>query len=354
MKRFINPVPQFLKTNGDLCSAGKLYFLQEGTDILTSTKAIYLDAEGASQSINPVPLSNEGRMSNVFGEGKYRAKLYDSANVLQWTRDIDFDAESAQFEEWNSQVIYSEKAITQGSDDDYYISEVDNNKGNDPTVGASAQYWSKIALIEFFNADKPGGYADNAVVIDAGRLYASNTANNTNTPPHATWDDLSFNNAVTGNFSATGTITAQNITVSALKTSSTARASTTAVSPDPDLIVTGLVNGGYYHIQARLKWNDNSGGAANGLRITLDSGVDMFVQSITYLRALGASNATSDSTAEYNFNSLLAGSDETVQIDAIVRLDGASTSVSVLWAQNTSSATNTTIKTGHISATKIG
>ena len=93
MKRFINPVPQFLKSNGDLCSAGKLYFLQEGTDILTSTKAIYLDAEGASQSINPVPLSNEGRMSNVFGEGKYRAKLYDSANVLQWTRDIDFDAD---------------------------------------------------------------------------------------------------------------------------------------------------------------------------------------------------------------------------------------------------------------------
>ena len=209
MKRFINPVPQFLKSNGDLCSAGKLYFLQEGTDILTSTKAIYLDAEGASQSINPVPLSNEGRMSNVFGEGKYRAKLYDSANVLQWTRDIDFDAESAQFEEWNSQVTYSEKAITQGSDEDYYISEVDNNKGNDPTVGASAQYWSKIALIEFFNADKPGGYADNAVVIDAGRLYASNTANNTNTPPHATWDDLSFNNTVIGDFTA-GAIQLQN------------------------------------------------------------------------------------------------------------------------------------------------
>ena len=196
MKRFINPVPQFLKSNGDLCSAGKLYFLQEGTDILTSTKAIYLDAEGTTQNTNPVTLSNEGRMANVFGEGKYRAKLYDSANVLQWTRDIDFDAESAQFEEWNSQVNYNKKAITQGSDEDYYISEVDNNKGNDPTVGASAQYWSKIALIEFFNADKPGGYADNAVVIDAGRLYASNTANNTNTPPHATWDDLSFNNAV--------------------------------------------------------------------------------------------------------------------------------------------------------------
>lgn len=207
MKRFVNPVPQYLKSNGDLCSSGKIYFLQEGSDTLTDTKAIYLDAEGATQSVNPVPLSDQGRTPNVFGEGKYRVKLYDADNILQWTRDIDFDSSSSQFGPWNSQESYSINDIARGESGDYYKSEINNNRGNDPDLPASSDKWSKIALLEFFNADKPGGYPDNAIVILNGRLYASNIANNTNTPPHASWDDLSFNNAVVGDFSATGDAT---------------------------------------------------------------------------------------------------------------------------------------------------
>lgn len=205
MKRFTNPVPQFLKNNGDLASGGKLYFYQSGSDV--TFKTIYSDEAGTTPLANPVNLTNEGRVTSIYGDGEYRVKFYDQNNVLQWSREYDFSEDSAQFEEWNSQISYSINDVSRGGDGNYYISQTNGNLGNDPTNVSSSGDWSQIALLEVWNADKVGGYANDAVVIRNGRLYASNTAGNTTTPPDATWDDLSFNNAVAGDFSVTGDAT---------------------------------------------------------------------------------------------------------------------------------------------------
>lgn len=202
MNRFINPVPQFLKSNGDLCSSGKVYFYEEGSDV--TLKSVYSDEDGTIALTNPVTLSDQGRISSVYGEGRYRVKLYDSDGVLQWSRDSDFSSESSQFDLWNSQKTYIINEIARGSDGFYYRSQTNDNKGNDPTNPSSSGEWSKIAIIEYFNADKVGGYANDEIVILNGRLYASNVAANTTTPPGASWDDLSFNNAVTGDFDVSG------------------------------------------------------------------------------------------------------------------------------------------------------
>lgn len=141
-------------------------------------------------------------------------------------------------------------------------------------------------------------------------------------------------------------------TKSALKTSATNRSSTTTVAADPDLSITGLSAGGYYHVSGQFVWNDNSGAALNGITVTLDSGAET-VQSISYLRITGSGEDFYAGVAEYSFDALNSGSDETITFDAVVGL-GSSTAISLLWAQNTSDATNTTVKSGYISATRVG
>jgi hypothetical protein len=349
VKRFINPVPQFLKSNGDLCSSGKLYFYESGSD--STLKNVYGDADGATALTNPVNLTGEGRISNIFGDGEYRVKLYDSADVLQWSRDIDFSADSSQFDLWNSQNTYSINDIARGEDGSYYISQTNGNKGNDPTSISSADQWSKIALIEFWNADKVGGYADNVVVIHEGRLYASNVAANTTEPPDASWDDLSFNNTVTGDLTVTEDVIARNLTVMARKNNSTARSSTVTLAADPDLVLTGLTTGWIYAVEGQIRWNDAGGGAGNGIKLSLDDGTNNAIFSCIFSQTDSVTTPVAkNGLTEAEFTAGLAGSDSYITFNAMVRLEGGATSLALKWAQSVSSATGTTVEVGYIKA----
>lgn len=362
MKRFINPVPQFLKSNGDLCSAGKVYFYEEGSDV--TLKSVYSDEDGTTALTNPVNLTAEGRITNVYGEGRYRVKLYDSAGVLQWSRDVDFSSESSQFDLWNSQKTYIINEISRGSDGFYYRSQTNGNKGNDPTNPSSSGEWSKIAIIEYFNADKVGGYANDEIVILNGRLYASNVAANTTTPPGASWDDLSFNNTVTGDLtvtgsgsfgstgiSTTGDVSARNITKMARKNNSTARSSTTTLAADPDLVLTGLTTGWIYAVEGQIRWNDNGGGAGNGIKLSLDDGINNAIFSCVFSQTdIVTTPVAKDGSVDASFTAGLSGSDSYITFNAMVRLESGATSLALKWAQATSSATSTTLEVGYIKA----
>lgn len=354
MKRFINPVPQFLKNNGDLSSYGKLYFLQEGSDTLSDTVSIYSSPDGDQELTNPIALTGEGRITSVFGEGRCRVKYYDAAGILQWSRDYDFTADSSQFDLWNSQNTYSINDIARGENGDYYKSQTNGNKGNDPTSVSSADQWSKIALIEFWNADKVGGYADNVVVIHEGRLYTSNVAVNTTEPPDASWDDLSFNNTVTGDLTVTEDVIARNLTVMARKNSSTARSSTTTEAADPDLVLTGLTTGWIYAVEGQIRWNDAGGGAGNGIKLTLDDAANnaIFICVFSQTDSVTAPVAK-DGSVSASFTAGLAGSDSYITFNAMVRLESGATSLALKWAQAVSSATGTTIEAGYIKATGV-
>jgi len=349
MKRFVNPVPQLLKTNGDLGSAGKLYFYESGSD--TTLKNVYSDSDGASALTNPVTLSGEGRVPSIFGDGEYRVKYYDAAGVLQWSRDVDFSSESSQFDLWNSQKTYIINEIARGSDGFYYRSQTNGNKGNEPTNPSSAGEWSKIAIIEYFNPDKVGGYANDEIVILDGRLYASNIAGNTNTPPGASWDDLSFNNTVTGDLTVTEDIIARNLTFMARKNSSTARSSTTTETADPDLVLTGLTTGWIYAVEGQIRWNDAGGGAGNGIKLTLDDGVNNAIFSCIFSQTDSVTTPVAkDGSISASFTAGLAGADSYITFNAMVRLESGATSLALKWSQAVSSATGTTVEAGYIKA----
>jgi hypothetical protein len=355
MKRFINPVPQFFLDNGELNGSGHLYFYENGST--TTLKNTY-NADGGAANTNPVRLDGEGRCPSIFGDGLYTIKMTDTDDVQQWVRhNVEFSGTEGQFSDWSAVISYDLNDIVRYTDGNYYKSDVVSNIGNNPSTASTK--WSQVTFIEVFNPDKAGGYADEAIVSYNGYLYRSNDDDNEDTPPSAKWDNLTFNNSIVGDFDVSGTVTAQeviadNIVKSAIKTGSTARSSTTTVSADPDLVVSDLINGSYYKIFGQIRWTDNGGGAANGIRLTFDSGSDKFVPIMLYIQGRTAFSPTiSNNTGDATFEALLTNNEEIIEFSGIVRIDGAATSIGLYWAQKTSSATNTTINFGSLSVIKL-
>lgn len=81
---YSNPRAQYLDTNGDPYSGGKLYFYETGT---TTPKDTYADSALSSANANPVVLDSAGRISAVFLDGCYKVALKTSADVTVWTQD---------------------------------------------------------------------------------------------------------------------------------------------------------------------------------------------------------------------------------------------------------------------------
>src|SRR5574343_1035373 len=74
---------QFLDSNGNPLSGGKLYTYSAGT---TTPKATYTTAAGTVQNANPVVLDSSGR-AVVFIDGSYKFVLKDSNDVTIETTD---------------------------------------------------------------------------------------------------------------------------------------------------------------------------------------------------------------------------------------------------------------------------
>lgn len=189
MSRFVNPVPQFYLNNGDIASAGKLYFYETGT---TTKKDTYSNFAQSIKNTNPVILSGEGRCPNIFGSGRYTVVFKDSGDIEQWTRDdVELSVEIGQYADWSPILTYRINDIVRGSDGEYYRSITSTNTGNDPTT--SAANWEEIAFLSFWNTNV--SYSQNDLVLFGGAVYRSEVNSNSGNQPDEsstdTWKNLS-------------------------------------------------------------------------------------------------------------------------------------------------------------------
>lgn len=359
MKRFINPVPQYFLNNGDINSGGFLYFYENGST--TTLKNTY-NSDGGSANTNPVKLDGEGRAPSIFGDGLYTVKMTDYDGVQQWVRhNVEFSGSEGQFSTWSAVVSYNLNDIVRYSDGFYYKSDTTSNLGNNPST--STTNWSRVAFIETFNPSKSGGYDTGAIVDYNGYLYRSNADDNTDTPPDTTWDNLTFNDSIAGDFDVSGTLTAGSLvtdgfvkTYAVRKTTSQGVTSSTTLVDVTDMAIT-LENGSRYHIRAHISWN---GGATteNGIKVTFTGGT---VWTFLWIANANSTSANQDPTANSGGGTLqfskmpnsAAAADEVIIFDAVV--SGTGNQFKLQFAQSTSSATTTTLKSNScMIATKLG
>ena len=364
MSRFINPVPQFFLNDGSLASSGRMKFFANKD--YSTPKDTYSQPDNTVENINPVPLDGAGRLPACFGEGLYSVKFYaydpdqvDGLGTLQWTRDdVSLSTLTGQFDVWSPIETYDQGDSVKASDGDYYQSLSNGNKGNNPVT--SPGFWTKIVFITEYNANV--NYAVGKTVSYLGRLYSSNVFPNIgNTPPSAQWDNLSFNNVITGDLTVTGEIDAVNMPKTVVKTVTTLRNNTITVTPDPDLVITGLALSSWYKVTAYVHWNGN-GSTANGITARL-SGTNAVLYSAIYLANTNTTAANAAPTSNHSgaipggFVKLpnSSGADEILIIESVFSTSGAGTqSVFLEWAQAASNATNTRVlSSSHIIATKL-
>lgn len=207
MSRFTNPVPQFFRDNGELASSGRMYFYENKNYSLL--KSTFSQPDNTVANTNPLKLDGQGRLPNCFGEGLYSVKLYaanpDNPNIdgeLIWTRDdVDLSAGGdAAFSEWSPVQTYGTGSIVKDGEPYYRLYGSAASKGEQPSLTPSK--WEEIVFITGHIAGR--SYPEDYIVKKDGYLYRSNTADNTTTPPSADWENLTFNNSVTGDFSVGG------------------------------------------------------------------------------------------------------------------------------------------------------
>lgn len=83
--RILDQAPTYLDLLGNLCSGGYLAFYQAGT---TTPANVYGD-EALTVNLGPtVAIGTDGRtVTDVWGSGTYRVRLYTAANLLVFDRD---------------------------------------------------------------------------------------------------------------------------------------------------------------------------------------------------------------------------------------------------------------------------
>lgn len=211
MKRFVDPAPQFFN-GGIMLSGGKVNFYENGS---TTTRKNTYNANNGSINTNPVVLSDEGRLPPCWGEGLYTVVVTDADGVQVWHRnDVEFGSDDGQFSDWSAVRNYAQSETVRYTDGNYYISESNNNIGNAPDVATTK--WSKIAFIEYWNEDKPGGYAEDAIAIKDGYLYRSLSDDNEFDPSVTGWENLTFNNNISGTLTVTEGVKVGNSSVVAV------------------------------------------------------------------------------------------------------------------------------------------
>lgn len=180
MSRFINPIPQFILSNGDLAAGGTLTFYESGTDIKLP---IYSDVNETIQISNPVTLGGRGEVPNVFFTASARCVFADANGDQIFDVDpVNSDQGQGEFEQWNSNIIYEKNDIVFGIDGKIYISIANQNQGNDPTLDAGDNlFWAGVFIPNVWNSNV--SYNTNDVVFSAGELFRSLIADNVGNDP---------------------------------------------------------------------------------------------------------------------------------------------------------------------------
>jgi hypothetical protein len=298
-----------------------------------------------------VILSAEGRLPPVFGDGLYTEVVTDANDVqISVRHGVDFGSNEGQFSDWSPVKNYSLKEVVRYTDGDCYISQSNNNLGNTPADDSNK--WSKILFIEVWNPNKTGGYSEDDVAVDGGYLFRSKIDDNESlTSDTDDWENLSFNNYIDGDLTVTGGITSSH-EGAARRNATISMTTDTTLNKDAQLTITGLASG-FYQVSGMIVFNTNSGGAANGLKITLDGDATTALQVVTWQRfsATAAVDALTSTTPVFES---AGGSDNYIVFSGTIRLDSGG-ELAVWVAQNASSATAVEIKTGSsLIARRIG
>lgn len=179
MPRNINPVPKFTDNlTGAPLAFGEMFYFESGTD---TPKATFADINLTIQNANPVLLTADGSLPNVFFNGVARQKLTTTAGMQQWDKDPVGDQRvGADFEAWVPQVVYSVNDIVEGSDGNFYISFTNGNENNDPTT--STAFWEQIDFVHVWNPNVTYDLGDFAKASD-NNIYKSLITNNIGNDP---------------------------------------------------------------------------------------------------------------------------------------------------------------------------
>lgn len=361
MSRFIDPVPQYRLDNDKLASSGLMEFYENKN--YSTKKDTYADPGETIKNTNPLKLDGQGRMPPCFGTGLYSVKLYaydnaaiDKKGELQWTRD-DVDLSSGSggaFNEWSPVQTYRLGDIVKDNGQYYVLDNATTSKADRPSTTPTK--WGKTINIKEFTPGR--SYPLNETVSKAGRLYQSNEANNTTEPPGAKWNDLSFNNAVSGDFSVSGSISSLNTVKSAFKPINTSRSSTALLAKDPHLSVSGLANSSWYKVQAHLLWF-GAGSTTNGIAVRVGT-TSATVQTAIYACTTNVSGnaniiGNQSNTAGFGVLPFSGSGTYVILIDAVVSTSSSGDpEIFIEWSQRSSEATPTVLAiASNITAQKI-
>jgi hypothetical protein len=348
MKRFTNPVPQYFDGEGNILSGGKVYFYENGST--TTLKDTY-NSDGGSANTNPVTLSAEGRLPPVWGDGLYTIKVTNSDGVQQWLRHgVDFSGSEGQFSDFSLVNNYGLNDTVKYTDGNYYLSLSANNIGNAPDSAPTK--WSKIAFLEYWNEDRPGGYAEDNIVILDGYLYRSTVDDNITEPPDASWENLTFNNNITGDLTVSGTITSANQLI-ALKTSNQSIVSSTTLVDVAELSLT-LEDNVKYAIRAYINWSAGLD-PTDGIKLTFSGATHsswMWVANNNTTSANSAPTANSSGGGLQFTKVIDSTATEVITFDAVIT--ASSSPYKMRFAQSTSSVGATFVRAdSYIIATRL-
>jgi hypothetical protein len=125
---------QYFTNDNEVLAGGKINFYQSGT---TTRKDTFSDVEQTIPNTNPVVLTADGRSPDIFFTGSAKAVLTDADGVVIETLDPVGSVDTDSFAPWEPEKTYDQYAVVTGSDGLFYVSLINGNFANDPTISAS-------------------------------------------------------------------------------------------------------------------------------------------------------------------------------------------------------------------------
>jgi hypothetical protein len=148
------------------------------------------------------------------------------------------------------------------------------------------------------------------------------------------------------------------VPLAAIKASDTGRSSTTVLAADPDLVLAAAASA-QYDVRAVIRYKGGTNGSSDAqFQINVPSGASGFwIAQRQNISGGGGVIGFADQSFGAALNAGTSGTGNTQQIiiSASVTTSASTGNITVLWAQNTSSGTATTVMTGsYIVAQRIG
>lgn len=191
MSRFVNPIPQYVDTDGAPLSGGQLFFFITET---TTEKDTFEDSALTTKNANPVILDTSGTIPSIFLEDDvaYRLRIL-RANDSLFQEEDDVTglggSSAAPDHTWVNTITYNipDDVVRSAR---WYQSLTNGNIDKDPLVNPGN--WTEYTKLKIWNTSET--YILDFVVQLNGILYSSRIASNTGHDPESSptqWANLS-------------------------------------------------------------------------------------------------------------------------------------------------------------------